>query len=112
MNVKIPEAVDSLTITALKAVVSDYAIRAKQAEEMCSTLLNEKIGELQLLPMITSLMTDHTESKAKEKAIHQQAVIQSILFTLESSRNLPELELRNAVNKLVRIVIMSNGHMM
>lgn len=106
------EANLQLSITALKSLISEYAMRATQAEQLCNTLLNEKISDSAMQTIVQSLISEHSENRGKERAVHQQAVLQSLLIALTQLKNVDDLEIiKNQVNSICGSMTLSLADM-
>jgi signal recognition particle GTPase len=106
------EANLQLSITALKSLISEYAMRATQSEQLCNTLLNEKMGDLAMQAIVQSLISEHSENRGKERAVHQQAVLQSLLIALTQLKNVDDLEtIHKQVNSIVQSLTLSLADM-
>jgi signal recognition particle GTPase len=106
------EANLQLSITALKSLISEYAMRATQSEQLCNTLLNEKMGDLAMQTIVQSLISEHSENRGKERAVHQQAVLQSLLIALTQLKNVDDLEtIHKQVNSIVQSLTLSLADM-
>jgi signal recognition particle GTPase len=106
------EANLQLSITALKSLISEYAMRATQSEQLCNTLLNEKMDDLAMQAIVQSLISEHSENRSKERAVHQQAVLQSLLIALTQLKNVDDLEtIHKQVNSIVQSLTLSLADM-
>lgn len=113
-SVRIPsqEANLQLSIVALKSLLSEYALRTKQSEQMCSMLLTEKISPEVLMNTVTLLMTEHSENRSLERAVHQQAVLQSLVIALTQLNNSESLaDVLSQVNTIVQSLTLSISSM-
>lgn len=101
-----------LNIRALQSLLSEYHTRTQMAEQMCSTLLNEKIPPEALLAHVVTLMGQHSEVRATERAVQQQALLQSLHMALEQVQHLGTVEeMRTAVNNIAKSLTLSLGSM-
>jgi predicted LPLAT superfamily acyltransferase len=72
----------NMSLTVLKSLLSDYAMRANQAEAIANKLMFDKLEDSQLNVLIMS-MREHMDLRSKERAVHQQALIQATVLSLE-----------------------------
>lgn len=83
-----------LSIQAYKTVISDYAQRTKQAEEMVVVLMNEKIPQDVFASMVVNKVTAHIEARGIERSTQYLGLIQATLMALtniQGSKLDPEL---------------------
>lgn len=85
------------TIATYKSLLSEYSLRAKQAEEMTNQLLQQLPLDT-MTAMVKDLLDNHAETRATERSIHQQellqtisAVITSLLATMNKVKSLEDL---------------------
>lgn len=105
------QRVESLhaTITALKSLVSEYALRANQAEQLSSKLM----GDLDQIKAheIAAMIISHMDVRSKERAVHQQALIQATLVALTSTIHQDDSTLRGVVNTVIGSLTTALGSM-
>jgi hypothetical protein len=77
------EASLELSLAAMKSLVSNYAMRAKQAEELAGRLLMDKLNDQQMAAVV-SLITEQIKLKAYERSVQQQAVLQATVVSLNA----------------------------
>jgi hypothetical protein len=78
------EATLELTLAATKALVSDWALRAKQAEQavgMLSAAATSTWTDEQM-KAFAALIGQHMDQRARERSVHQQAVLQATALAL------------------------------
>ncbi len=97
------------TITALKSLVSEYSLRANQAEQLSSKLM----GDLDQVKAheVAAMIISHMEVRSKERSVHQQALIQATLVALTSTIKQDEKTLRGVVNTVVGSLTTALGSM-
>lgn len=102
----------NLSLTAHKSLLSEYALRTKQAEQLANTLLNDRVPAEVMYNLVGELMKEHSEHRASERAVHQQAVLQAALFALQQVQYTEDLEqVRSIVNNVVSQITLSLGAM-
>lgn len=94
----------------LKGLISDYALRTKQAEQMTQALMNEKFDKDQLIQVMTAMLNNHVNERTKERLVHHQALLQATYIALcgfipttSSSSEIPEVYRVNK-KQLVEII--------
>src|SRR5271165_1239585 len=100
----------NLSLSALKSLLSDYALRSSQAEAMAGRLMVDKLSPEQFHQVLVT-MKEHLDARSKERAVHQQAVIQATILSLESSARGDEATLRTTVNEVVKHLTLAQSHM-
>ena len=106
------EANLQLSITALKSLLSELALRVKQSEEMTAKLLNDNFSQQALIQHVTTLLSEHSEHRGKERAVHQQAVLQSLLISLIQLKNVDDLSVvHDSVNSIVKSLTLTMASM-
>lgn len=99
-----------LSLAATKSLLSDYALRTRQAEQTAALLMGEKLTDEQV-KQLGQMIAGQMEQKATERAVQQQALIQSTLIVLNSALQGDEETLRGLVNKVVEQVTMALSYM-
>ncbi len=99
-----------LSVAAFKSLISDYSVRAKQAEQMVGRLMGDKLTDEQVQALAV-LVGQHMDVKATERAVQQQALLQSTLIVLNAALQGDDESLRSLVNKAVRDLTMALSHM-
>jgi hypothetical protein len=66
----------NMSLTVLKSLLSDYAMRANQAEALVGKLMAEKLSPEQLTDLARTVSAQ-MEMRSTERAVHQQALIQA-----------------------------------
>jgi hypothetical protein len=89
-----------LSLQATKSLLSDYALRTRQAEQMASALMSERLTGEQVT-QLGQLIASHMDQRSTERAVQQQALLQSTLIVLNSALQGDEQTLRTLVNKVV-----------
>jgi hypothetical protein len=76
-----------LQVAANKALVSDYAVRAQQAEQAANRAIatTQRQWTDAQVKAFAALITEHMERRAQERAIHQQAILQATLLALNEA---------------------------
>ena len=85
---KMKESAQQLVIDSLKSCISDYAIRTKQAEELTSVLLTEKLTHEEFISILNTTIAQHITDKANERAVHQQQILQTTSLAVNNLRNM------------------------
>jgi hypothetical protein len=109
----------NVLVDALKSTVSDYLIRAGQAEELAGVLLNEKLTPEQLFELASITIGKHVRDKANERAVHQQQILQTTSLAVNnvqqmlimSDEHLDIIKIRSAVNIIVQGLATALGNM-
>jgi hypothetical protein len=99
----------NMQVTSLKSLVSEYASRANQAEQLASKLM-QGIDQVKAVE-IGGMISRHMDIRSKERAIHQQAVLQATLMALTSTLNMECAEARTVVNTVIGNLTMVLGSM-
>lgn len=100
----------NMSLSTLKSLLSDYALRATQAEAITGKLLSEKLSTEQFVSLART-MSEQMNVRAKERAVHQQALIQSTIISLEAAARGDEQMLRATVNEVTKHLTMAQSHM-
>ena len=100
----------NMSLSALKSLLSDYALRSTQAETMAGRLMVDKLSPEQFREIL-GLMREQVEVRSKERAVHQQALIQATLISLYAGLRGDEQALRTAVNDVVKQLTLAQSHM-
>lgn len=93
-----------LQVAAGKALIADYATRAQQAEQAA----NRAISQAQRgwtddqVRLFASLITEHMDRRAQERAIHQQAILQTIVIALTQALNADAETQKTMLQTIVR----------
>jgi hypothetical protein len=104
------EASLELSLAATKSLISNYAMRARHAEETASRLMSERLSTDQV-QQLGSVIAAQMEQRANERAVQQQALLQSTLIVLNSALQGDEESLRTLVNTTVQQLTMALSHM-
>lgn len=105
------EASLELSLAATKSLVSNYVMRAKQAEELAGRLLMDKLNEQQM-SVIVSLITEQIKLKAYERSVQQQAVLQATVVSLNAALQSPDAdEQRRILRDMLRDLTSCVEHM-
>jgi hypothetical protein len=104
------EASLEMSLNATKSLLSDYALRTKQAEETVALLMREKL-DVETVTKLAQLVTTHMDVRSKERAVHQQAILQTTLIALSSGLAGDEETLRTSVNNIIKSITAALGHM-
>lgn len=78
-----------LQVAASKSLIADYAVRAQQAEQAAS----QAIAQAQRgwtdaqVKLFATLIAEHMDRRAQERAIHQQAILQATILALTQALN-------------------------
>lgn len=83
-----------LTATSLQSLISEYSMRAVQAEEAAAALLADA-DVIQLSAMFAA----HSHQNLNHKAIQQQSLLQMTLILLNAALQDDDQNLRTLVNK-------------
>lgn len=74
----------NMSIAVLKATSSDYALRAKQAEEMVGVLMAKNVPA-QMQQDIFRLVAQHVDQRSLNNATHAHAIIEAAALSLTSA---------------------------
>ena len=74
-----------LSLTATKALVSDYSLRARQAEEAFALLIRSL--DQKDLTAFEAVIAKHINVRAHERTVQQQAILQATLVALGAALN-------------------------
>jgi len=86
-----------VTMASLQSTLSDYALRARQAEELVA--LHSQNWDME---SISQTVIRHVDQRAEERAVHQQSLIQATILALTTALKGDEQELRQLVNTVVQ----------
>jgi len=100
----------NMSITALKSLLSDYALRANQAEAITGRLLGEKLDDQQFRSLVIA-MNEQMTVRGTERAVHQQALIQATVLSLEAALRDSGDSLKAQVQEVTKQLTMSQSHM-
>src|SRR5271156_1814624 len=100
----------NMSLTTLKSLLSDYALRANQAEAVAGRLLSDKLS-LEQFGEILTLMREQMNVRANERSVQQQALIQATLISLEVAARGDDKTLRATVNEVTKQLTMAQSHM-
>lgn len=96
----------NMTLSSTKASLSDYILRAKQAEDAVQAASlhwdMDRVGEM---------ISKHMDQRASEKAVQQQALIQTTLVSLGTALVEDDETLRTVVNNVVQGLNKALGYM-
>src|SRR4051812_37140951 len=90
----------NMALTALKSLLSEYAIRAQHAEQAAGVLMRDKLPD-EKLRELAALVSEQIDVRSKERAVHQQAVMQATLVALTHACKLDDAAMRHEVNNVV-----------
>lgn len=94
-----------VSVAALKSLTSDYALRTRQAEEMCSLLISEKIPKEIFQDVIVNKLTEHISTRGLERSTQLFGVIQTTLMALTNiHRGLKNLTPEELDQQLLEII--------
>jgi len=100
----------NMSLTVLKSLLSDAAMRANQAEALVGKLMAEKLSPEQF-QALAKTVSEQMEVRSKERAVHQQALIQATIISLESASRGDEANLKSTVNSVTKQLTMAQSHM-
>ena len=100
----------NLSLSALKSLLSDYALRSSQAETIAGRLMTEKLSTEQFKEVLVT-MGQHLTARSTERAVHQQALIQATLISLEAGLRGDEQTIRETVKDVVKQLTLAQSHM-
>lgn len=69
-----------LSLVAHKSLISEYALRAKQAEEAVRLLTNSWSPEN--VKAFSDLVASHIKDRSNERAVHQRAMLETLEVSL------------------------------
>jgi hypothetical protein len=87
----------SMTLSSLQSNLSEYALRARQAEEMVG-VLSSSWDHAQ----IGAILAKHIEQKSQERAIHLQDIVQTTQLALQAALKSDDAGLREIVNNVTK----------
>lgn len=99
-----------MSLNAAKSLLSDYAMRARQAEAATQLLITQKM-DADGIARFATLVGSHMDLRSKERAVHQQALLQNVLAALSLVGGADEATLRSTVNNTVKQITIALGHM-
>ena len=99
-----------LSLAATKSLLSDYALRTRQAEQTAARLMADRLTDEQV-KQLGEMIATQMDQRATERAVQQQALLQSTLIVLNSALQGDEETLRGLVNKVVEQTTMALSYM-
>lgn len=91
----------SVTVQAYKSVVSDYALRTKQAEEMVTVLMNDKIPQDRLSTEVVNKVYEHMNARGVERSAQYLGLLQTTLMALtEIQKHKPDPDILEIIKSL------------
>ena len=100
-----PNEAMAVSLAALKSLTSDYALRTRQAEEMCSLLMSEKIPKEIFQDVIVNKLKSHIDARGLERSTQLLGVIQTTLFSLTNiQRGLKNLTSEEIDTQMLEII--------
>ena len=100
----------NMSLSVLKSLLSDYALRANQAVTITGRLLGEKLDESQFIRLPHS-MNEQMDIRSKERAVHQQALIQATIISLEAGSKESDDKFRATITEVVKQLITAQSNM-
>jgi hypothetical protein len=100
----------NMSISVLKSLLSDYALRANQAEAITGRLMSDKLDDQQFKALLHA-MSEQMDVRSKERAVHQQALIQATIISLEAASKEDEAKFRASVVEVVKQLVTAQSHM-
>jgi hypothetical protein len=100
----------NMSLTALKSLLSDYALRANQAEALLGRMFSDKLTPEQVAELIKTV-SEQMHVRASERVVQQQALIQATLVSLEVGLQGDAEGLRATVANVVKSLTLSQSHM-
>jgi hypothetical protein len=100
----------NMSLSTLKSLLSDYALRANQAEAVAGRLMSDKLSPEQFREVLT-MMREQMNVRANERSVQQQALIQATLISLEAGARGDDTLLRSTVNEVTKQLTMAQSHM-
>lgn len=73
-----------VSLAAMKSIISDYALRTRQAEEIANTLLSEVIPKETMQAIIVNTIKRHSDTRELERSTQYLGIIQVTLMALTS----------------------------
>lgn len=90
-----------LSIKAYAAVISDYSLRTKQAEEMVGFLMRDKIPKDEFIRTVVNKIEQHVEARGIDRATQYLGLLQTTLMALTSiQKKTPNPELLEIIKAL------------
>lgn len=100
-----PESL-SLSIAAYKALISDYLLRAKQAEDMVVLLTNEKIPKEVFLEEVVNKIQKHLDEKGVERSAQYLGLLQTSLLALNA---LQKEQPNDSLLEIIKAITLATG---
>lgn len=91
----------NMSLAALKSLLSDYVVRAKSAEDASAVLMQDKLGP-ELLKDLAALIENQLGVRASERAVHQQAILQTTVVALNDALSHEQDKLRAEVELVIK----------
>lgn len=95
-----------MTLASLKATLSEAHARARHAEEMVA--LMQSNWDMQ---QVADVIKKHINQRAEERAIHQQALIQATIVSLNTALHSKEPIMNETVNTVLKGLTQALGTM-
>lgn len=90
-----------MSLTAMKAVNSEYLQRARHSEQAAAILMQEKLPE-ELLRELLIAIGGQMDQRSQERAVQQQAVLQATLIALVAATKRDDATLRQEVQHVIQ----------
>lgn len=86
-----------MSVASLQSQMSDYALRARQAEQMFNMLQNDAPWAA-----ISQLLIEQMDQRSSERSVHQQNLIQNTVTLLTTALSYDDAQVRATVVKVVQ----------
>jgi hypothetical protein len=102
-----------LSLTAHKSLLSDYVIRAQQAEAAASRAISHAQASWtdEQIRLFASLIGEQMQIRATERAVQQQAVIQATLVSLNAALQAEPEQQKEILTTMARELTRSVQHL-
>ncbi len=98
-----------LSLAATKSLVSDYSLRARQAEEAFARLVHGL--DKQNLFEFEAAIGRHVNVRAHERAVHQQAILQATLVAIGAALEADEESRKQILQQVFKDLTISVQHL-
>ncbi len=104
------EASLELSLAATKSLLSDYALRTRQAEATASRLVAETLDTAQM-HALSALIGQQIDVRNAERSVQQQAILQATVVALNAAMQLEGDEQKTMLAKIVRDLTSAVTHL-
>lgn len=105
------EASLELSLSAVKSLVSDYAMRARHAEEAAQRLQGTTEWTEEQIKSFGQMVATHMDQRSLERSVQQQAIIQATVVALGLALQAEADERQGMLTNMLRDLTSAVQHM-